>query len=1006
MAISDDFNRASLGTNWQKTLGTNDWAINASTTARPATAYTDTAMRYVGTFPNDQYAEVDTEFTTGGDGGEGSVAVRMDASGNCYYAQIGNNSITIFKRVAGSRTYLTDGSTTAAANTLYKIKIQVTGTSISAYLGGSLVCSTSDSSLTSGNPGLFAHTGEGSLYPDFDNFAATDVVGGSSYNQNVSGSVTPAGTLAKQTGKPVSGSVAPSGLTVRSIATSLTGAIAGAGSLIRSGARSLAGALTPSGAVAALRIVMLSLSGSLTPAGSLLRSSAKTLSGAVASAGAVAQQAQKIIGGTITPAGNVLRSLALQLAGSIAAAGSVVKSVSLSFAGSVSSAGTLVRESLKALAGSIASSGAIQALRSVLLSLAGSLTPSGIIANTAQKVLSGSVGLAGTLIQSIGKLVSGAIAAAGQLWAGYPSVIKNTGGLVAYWRLGESSGATVFDAQGGNSGQYVNGVTLGQAGMTSDGDTAASFDGSDDYIAIPHHASLNFTSAVSVELWWKPVAGLPEGYSPLIGKPMTDNVDNDNFALWAYNYGDGTYDFAIYWSDGVNPNASFYSATQNVSEGAWHHIVAVIDDDTGAIYLDGSALAPAFSSSLSLSGCANSFPIHIGAAVENTSSSPPSPNYPTVSGTIDEVALYDVALTSLQVSEHYNAATISTLFTKLIAGTVTPLASLLKSTARTLAASVAPGGGLIRQSQKMFSGTISPAATLNAIKAALLSLSGALAPSGSIAQLTDKTFSAAIAASATLINQAEKALSGAIATTGDMSALRAFLRTLTGSIAPSGTLVNSISVRLAGAVASAGNLVKSIAMALTGSIASAGNLINEARISLAGSIASSATLASLKAVMLSIGGALTPAGSLLRSSAKTLSGAVASVGNLVRQTAKSFAGAIGSSGAASALKIIFLALVGSVAPAGSILRSVQKIISGAIPLTGSILKSIARRLAGAVALAGSALASLISGATTKIIVTVSSGAVINCQVTDGAATVCTVSSAAPINCTVSADLGG
>lgn len=209
--IKDDFNRATLGTtNWEKVLGTNNWATDSSATARPQTAYVDTAMRYVGSFPNDQWAEADIEFTTGGDGAEGAVCVRMDGSGNSYYAQIGNNSITLFKRVAGTRTYLTEGTVTAAANTLYRVRIEVIGTSIVAYFNNVFCCSTTDSSLTAGNPGLFAHTGQTSLYPDFDNFASTDAA--------VTGStITPSGiasaeAFGSQTVAPGAVTIQPTGI--------------------------------------------------------------------------------------------------------------------------------------------------------------------------------------------------------------------------------------------------------------------------------------------------------------------------------------------------------------------------------------------------------------------------------------------------------------------------------------------------------------------------------------------------------------------------------------------------------------------------------------------------------------------------------------------------------------------------------------------------------------------------------------------------------------------------
>jgi hypothetical protein len=57
-----------------------------------------------------------------------------------------------------------------------------------------------------------------------------------------------------------------------------------------------------------------------------------------------------------------------------------------------------------------------------------------------------------------------------------------------YWRLGETSGTTAFDAatsDGAQNGTYESGVTLGVAGaLRNDSDTAAAFDGTIDEVAL------------------------------------------------------------------------------------------------------------------------------------------------------------------------------------------------------------------------------------------------------------------------------------------------------------------------------------------------------------------------------------------------------------------------------------------------------------------------------------------------------------------------------------------
>jgi len=58
---------------------------------------------------------------------------------------------------------------------------------------------------------------------------------------------------------------------------------------------------------------------------------------------------------------------------------------------------------------------------------------------------------------------------------------------VRYYRLGDSSGTTAVDSSGNSQdGTYTGGVTLGASGaIQGDADTAATFDGTDDYVSLP-----------------------------------------------------------------------------------------------------------------------------------------------------------------------------------------------------------------------------------------------------------------------------------------------------------------------------------------------------------------------------------------------------------------------------------------------------------------------------------------------------------------------------------------
>ena len=216
--------------------------------------------------------------------------------------------------------------------------------------------------------------------------------------------------------------------------------------------------------------------------------------------------------------------------------------------------------------------------------------------------------------------------------SGYRNAVLNTAGLVSYWRLGESSETTAADAQGANNGSYDNGVTLGTAGAIDEADTAASFDGLDDQVQIPDAASLQ-PAAISVEGWVKGGAGL-EQWDTLLAKVSADT--------WSDGYG-------IYWQ--ADGSLSFFVndfAAQVVSTALptdqWTHIVGTFDGSTMTLYKNGVEVASApFETSITHS----SAPLKIGAGHGN--------NPYAWAGEIDEVALYNVALTPAQVQAHYNA---------------------------------------------------------------------------------------------------------------------------------------------------------------------------------------------------------------------------------------------------------------------------------------------------------------------------------------------------------------
>ena len=203
-------------------------------------------------------------------------------------------------------------------------------------------------------------------------------------------------------------------------------------------------------------------------------------------------------------------------------------------------------------------------------------------------------------------------------------------GPVAYWRLGETSGAVASDEVGANPGTF-NGVTLGQPGpLVGDLNTAVSFDGANDFVTVPHSGALNATSGVTVEGWIK--RSKSGAWQVVVGKPGTGQSRGENYALW-FNTSN---QLLAYFGDGTN-----YVNVRAPLDTNWHYVAATYNNATAKLYVDGTLHAQT-SSSIHLTS--NTLPLNMGRANGNSS---------FFGGLLDEVAVYNTALSAERIQAHY-----------------------------------------------------------------------------------------------------------------------------------------------------------------------------------------------------------------------------------------------------------------------------------------------------------------------------------------------------------------
>lgn len=173
--ISDPFTgTGTMGSGWTVAAGTVTYARVSDQAIATVASNTGTIIRTETTFPNDQWSQIDMQWQSASPTAEAIVVARSSGVGAAYQAHITNNDLEIRR----TGTYLTDFAGTYAAATLYTIKIDCTGTTITVYRNGVSQGSTTDSNLTSGKPGfgIFQSGAAGTIA--FDNFQCIDASGG------------------------------------------------------------------------------------------------------------------------------------------------------------------------------------------------------------------------------------------------------------------------------------------------------------------------------------------------------------------------------------------------------------------------------------------------------------------------------------------------------------------------------------------------------------------------------------------------------------------------------------------------------------------------------------------------------------------------------------------------------------------------------------------------------------------------------------------------------------
>ncbi len=228
----------------------------------------------------------------------------------------------------------------------------------------------------------------------------------------------------------------------------------------------------------------------------------------------------------------------------------------------------------------------------------------------------------------------------------YSSEIADTPGLIDYWRLGEQSGTTLGDSKGSHPATAQGGVTLGTPGaIEADPNTAATFDGGTGAASVP--LNLSGSSQLTLEFWlnWNAYAN-----NDALAFEFTPNFNNENGGfLVDPNAGElgGKFGIGI-GREGSRNNAYF----TRPSAGAWHHYAIVLDTAAPAAqqitpYVDGLPVSyEKLNSGTGAGAFANSTLYFMSRAASSLFGK----------GSLDEVALYNRALSPAEIASHYQVS--------------------------------------------------------------------------------------------------------------------------------------------------------------------------------------------------------------------------------------------------------------------------------------------------------------------------------------------------------------
>lgn len=225
----------------------------------------------------------------------------------------------------------------------------------------------------------------------------------------------------------------------------------------------------------------------------------------------------------------------------------------------------------------------------------------------------------------------------------YPAAVLESG-PVGYWRLGDATAPTAVDETGsGRNGTFSGSMTRGADGdgagaMPDDRNSATDFTGGKVLLADAN--ALDITGALTIEAWVKPRHNLADGgYHDLVSKYLSTDTDNlpYEFAI------DPSFRLQLRQAGG-GAVREYLTSVGAVTPYVWNHVaVTRTADNRITFYVNG---AKSGEGTMGVAAGANTAQLALGRRPVGGSGQT----------WLDEVAIYDKALTERDISRHIGSA--------------------------------------------------------------------------------------------------------------------------------------------------------------------------------------------------------------------------------------------------------------------------------------------------------------------------------------------------------------